>query len=530
MEPNPSLEEIYDRQLRLWGHEGQRGINDSIVCILGADSLACDFAKSLVLTGIGKIILIDDAKVTEEDIKVNFFVRSEDKGRPLCEAARDCLQVMNDYIQIEAKESPKTDLEILDPLPEYSFIVTTSNLGESFLNRLSNKCREHKWRQVHIQSQGFFSELAIDGGFHPIIEGYSEDPEKFDLRLTNPFPELEEFFNNWTIPKIANEFPQFLPRLPFPIMFWDIIHRFNLPISPDASSAESRQAFNNVKTEVNNFKARDPLIEEEVFEEINNNCLYSIATQPYKLPSNVEILFQKLDEIKEQNVYQDSPYWPIFFAIREFYNRHSVLPHFGILKDFTAAPDLYQNLKHIYKQKSFEDESEINSIILEQNDGLTIDPIFIHRVVLAVNRIDFVIFKPLSNILGLEKEGQLEECFTEEEIEKVHCEEILRRLFAASRIFKDKYKRDPGSLLTEWKKDESSIIEILGNLDGFNEELVLKYTEAFCHMKGLLISPVSSVIAGIASQEVIKIASNNSTPLKDGLFIQNMFWQTKGFD
>lgn len=42
-------ENKYDRQLRLWGHHGQRALEDSHVLILGAGPIAAETLKNLVL-------------------------------------------------------------------------------------------------------------------------------------------------------------------------------------------------------------------------------------------------------------------------------------------------------------------------------------------------------------------------------------------------------------------------------------------------------------------------------------------------
>jgi len=89
----------YDRQIRLWGEEGQSSIQETtgeikwrrfiqrfhhpyLVCVLGSSALASEILKNLVLAGINRFHVIDDALVELADLGQNFFVSREDVGKP----------------------------------------------------------------------------------------------------------------------------------------------------------------------------------------------------------------------------------------------------------------------------------------------------------------------------------------------------------------------------------------------------------------------------------------------------------------
>ena len=56
----------YDRQIRLWGLDTQRGIAGCRVLMLGANGLCNEIAKNLVLSGVGHV-RIQDAGVVGDD-------------------------------------------------------------------------------------------------------------------------------------------------------------------------------------------------------------------------------------------------------------------------------------------------------------------------------------------------------------------------------------------------------------------------------------------------------------------------------
>lgn len=67
----------YDRQIRLWGDEGQSCIGHASVCVLSASTLGCEVIKSLVLAGIKSVYIIDSAIICKPDLGNNFFVNDE---------------------------------------------------------------------------------------------------------------------------------------------------------------------------------------------------------------------------------------------------------------------------------------------------------------------------------------------------------------------------------------------------------------------------------------------------------------------
>ena len=53
----------YDRQLRLWGANGQKALGETTVVLIRATAAGTETLKNLVLPGVGKIAVVDDAAV-----------------------------------------------------------------------------------------------------------------------------------------------------------------------------------------------------------------------------------------------------------------------------------------------------------------------------------------------------------------------------------------------------------------------------------------------------------------------------------
>ena len=65
----------YDRQLRLWAASGQAALESAHVLVVSGSALATSTLKNLVLPGVGSFTILDDAKVTPEDLGNNFFLQ-----------------------------------------------------------------------------------------------------------------------------------------------------------------------------------------------------------------------------------------------------------------------------------------------------------------------------------------------------------------------------------------------------------------------------------------------------------------------
>ncbi|CAD2221453.1 ThiF family, putative [Angomonas deanei] len=73
-------DERYDRQLRLWGKDGQASLLGAHVIALGATASVCECLKTIVLTGVGAITVVDERQVTPDILAENFFVSHPKQG------------------------------------------------------------------------------------------------------------------------------------------------------------------------------------------------------------------------------------------------------------------------------------------------------------------------------------------------------------------------------------------------------------------------------------------------------------------
>jgi molybdopterin/thiamine biosynthesis adenylyltransferase len=92
----------YDRQIKLFGTEGQEKLKKSKVFIAGAGGLGSPISIYLAAAGVGKIVLADKDVVELSNLNRQILYGEKDVGSSKALSAQEKLQEMNSDISIEA--------------------------------------------------------------------------------------------------------------------------------------------------------------------------------------------------------------------------------------------------------------------------------------------------------------------------------------------------------------------------------------------------------------------------------------------
>ena len=98
--PTPN-ERKFDRQLRLWGANGQQALEKSHILLINSGSgvAGVETLKNLVLPSIGAFTICDNEFVTDADLGVNFFLEQESLGKSRAQETCKYLQELNSQVQ-----------------------------------------------------------------------------------------------------------------------------------------------------------------------------------------------------------------------------------------------------------------------------------------------------------------------------------------------------------------------------------------------------------------------------------------------
>ena len=225
----------YDRQLRLWGANGQKKLSESCIVLVNATAAGTETLKNLVLPGIGRFHIIDDSPgptINSSEPFSNFFVfdshskeneNADENGngnggssRSRAEIATKHLSELNpdvtgSFTAVESLESADyasilSSLISSDTgLKHSNLLVVAADLPSSILQTISSLC----WNGLNpddtnidisiplviAKSYGLIGSVRLQTPYHPIVES-KPDNANADLRLASTsihpdsFPEL----------------------------------------------------------------------------------------------------------------------------------------------------------------------------------------------------------------------------------------------------------------------------------------------------------------------------------------------------
>ncbi|WWC62948.1 uncharacterized protein I303_105546 [Kwoniella dejecticola CBS 10117] len=183
---------LYDRQIRLWGLEAQNRMRSSTVLILSLRGVAHETIKNLVLAGIGRLIVADDSKVTEEDLGSGFLFREEENavGQNRTQAASPQISSLNPLVSLTALETLHpfiggSEGEIVDLLKrEKVDVIVACDLPKSQLETIDEASRKAGSMFYAAGTYGFHGYVFADlGESYEYVYNQKSTPE-------NPSPGL----------------------------------------------------------------------------------------------------------------------------------------------------------------------------------------------------------------------------------------------------------------------------------------------------------------------------------------------------
>ncbi|KAF4316652.1 hypothetical protein BBI17_009066, partial [Phytophthora kernoviae] len=180
---------VYDRQMRLWGVEAQKRLQNSRVLVSGLSALGSELVKNLVLAGMG-VTLHDDQLTNSANGSTQFFLSVEDVGKNRAEACLAQVQELNPLVQVSCETKP------LSALPDDFFkkftVVCLVGADQSSELRLDQLCRSFGTAFFAARSFGFDGIMFADLGAHT----FRRNPIGADTAPSDPitmiFPTLEE--------------------------------------------------------------------------------------------------------------------------------------------------------------------------------------------------------------------------------------------------------------------------------------------------------------------------------------------------
>lgn len=399
----------YDRQLRLWGANGQKALAESCMVLINATSAGTETLKNLVLPGIGSFHIIDDQKVEcqrsngngngngkNQQPFSNFFVfpdqnegdekktngavgRAEIATRHLLELNPDVKGSFTSVPSLQSADYKSIFQSIRDSNKDANLIVATADLPPSILRPIADLCwsggdgNSKPIPLVIVKSYGLLGTVRIQTPLHTIIES-KPDNSIPDLRLaalalsslsendgdTNPnniFPELLKFIQSIDLSSLEKHIHG---HVPFVIILYKAMEKWFTTRNTDTQTPP--QTF----TEKQEFKQLIQSMSMDYNMELNFQEAVKNASLVYatmELPCQVEEMLSNAEENLKNKV-DKTTFDILLVALKQFMNENRGLPPLnGRIPDMTASTSYYIQLQNIYKTKAQHDLDEMKKIV-----------------------------------------------------------------------------------------------------------------------------------------------------------------------
>ena len=388
----------YDRQIRVWGSEGQRRLEASRALMLGSGPTSCEVAKNLILGGVRCVTIVDAKVLDRRDCGNNFMVcekedvvkvlsgnssnddDQEEKGKkknaphPKKRGAACCekLRLLNEMVEVKyVDEDPYALVNKMSTnsvqrqhfLKEFDVVVATQ-LNEQTAIALDECCRELGKKLIVARSWGCLGSVKISGVDGTACVEVKPENRALDLRLGDEnarlFPELLEYAENFEDLEVMDE--QQFTHVPYVCLLLIAKKRFlvdaakrgeNIETLRDNYDAQKKfkvflQSLRRTKTELN-------------FEEAYVNA--RLTWQKPEIPKNVRDCFEKLPTMTTWTTLDDDKtlFWTFVAALEKFLKQNkNYLPlDAGALPDMTATTDAFVGLQKIFREKALKDQRKV---------------------------------------------------------------------------------------------------------------------------------------------------------------------------
>lgn len=476
----------YDRQIRLWGVEGQKLIDSTSLVVFGSSILVTEFLKSMTLHAVHKIYIIDDAKVDQTDTLQNFFVESDTIGQDRAVVTANLLKELNSDPEFEPIIDSPTNYAILnDPKFDSScFIITYGTIKPSKMNELSEIVRGKHMRQAHFACTGFYGGIYLDGGSHYAFQGGSMFNQQ-DWHLVHPIPALLKYIEDSNYSSLSG-----YDKIQYPWIIKGLVEKQRLIKRMEELEKTTGEA--PVIT-ADTLKKQCEIDCEFVDTQILLKDVIDNRLQFFREPNYPNLT----KAIKQSEKMPDTDFWKCVRAIKKFKEDTGDYPVIDTIPDLECKNKIFLDIKKIYKEKYLEDVKKMKEYLPDVEES------FVADFVRYFSKIAGHEYKPLSEVIQ-----------TVSPKPAINYQaEYVEVCFIAAREFAEKENRAPQV------GDESAVYEIakkhLPKDHNLDPETELKKTvDEYVRFNDKAVPSVASTVAAFTAQEVTKMIIRQQTPVR----------------
>ncbi|KAL3700349.1 hypothetical protein R1sor_018371 [Riccia sorocarpa] len=494
----------YDRQLRIWGEQGQAALEEANVCVLNAGPTGSETLKNLVLGGLGSFTLVDGSSVQASDLGNNFLIEWSSLGKRKASVVCSLLHEMNESVIPKfVDESPEAVIDSNPAFFRQFTLVIATQLSEFALEKLDLICRQYNVVLLVARSYGLVGHVRISVEEHDVIEA-KPDSRVEDLRFHKPWPELRRLVEEFDI---DTGDPLVHKHIPFGILLikiledWKAEHGGQMP----SSLRELKAAITSRKREHDEDNYNEAL-----------KAAYLVTSPPPLKPEFLAVLNDKKVEINSES----SNFWIMVSALKQFMENEGEgePPLDGSLPDMHSFTDYYIRLQQVYQAKAEADASTVEERVRTLLEQIGSDPDRISRTSIkhfCKNARNLRVYRYPS--IADEYRARVGTEFQKLLAAEDNSNAALYVLLRAADRFAGTHKRYPGTADAEFEEDiallKAAAADVLSEIGCHSASISEDLVGEICRFGSTELHCVAAVIGGVAAQETIKLLTGQFMPL-----------------
>ncbi|KAI8465712.1 MAG: hypothetical protein J3K34DRAFT_436030 [Monoraphidium minutum] len=530
--PDDSRAKRYDRQIRIWGADGQARLEAARVLLLNCGPTGSEALKNLVLGGIASFTAVDAARVEARDLGNNFFVSADALGEPRAKVVTELLKEMNESVAGSYVETSPDALMDSDPafIDRFDLVVATQMVEPSLL-ALEALCRAKGVQLLAVRSYGLMGYLRASMAEHTVVES-KPDTQVDDLRLVQPWPALAAFSASFDLGALDDGR---FKHVPYAVLLLHALERWRAEHGGAAPGASTeRAAFKKQLAAMRRTTDEGVPLDAENVDEALKAAFH--AWTPPSTPSEVRrILEDDRASASAGPAAASDDFWVMVAALKGFMAGEGggCLPLEGSIPDMSTTTDLYLQLQRIYRDQADTHIAAVEARVraLLGAAGRPADAIpaaAVRNFCKNARNLRVVRYRPLSEEVNPETaRGEALAAALSEEGSAANAS--LYVLLRAADRFHATHSRFPGVL--EGEVDEDVML-----LKGIAQQVVMEagvsgaaaaddYVAEMCRLGAAELHVVAAVMGGMAAQEAIKLITRQFVPF-GGTLIYNAITST----
>ncbi|CAL8091140.1 unnamed protein product [Orchesella dallaii] len=238
---------LYDRQIRLWGVDAQKRLNNSKILIIGMGGIGAEVAKNIILGGVKSVKLMDDSAVSELDASAQFLVSRDAVGQNRAEASLQRAKLLNPMVEVSA-ESGKVEDKPDEFFTQFT-VICVSNCSKSQACRINRIARQNGVSFFASDIFGFVSFIFADLGEHhyqkeltPHGRGKVNLSPPTVLSKVAHFVPYQDILNiDWNLEDFAARVKKTQPGIFAIFVLLEFVERHNRKPHPDTRDADLKE-------------------------------------------------------------------------------------------------------------------------------------------------------------------------------------------------------------------------------------------------------------------------------------------------